>query len=366
MRKTQVALAALALMASTAALAEVKISGVIDIGIANTTKNSLGNGGTFMEQGSYTDHSSIDLDVSEDLGGGMKAYASLGMGFNANGYNDNGGTAGGAGSTTTRLFNRQSFVGLSGEFGSIQIGKQLSPFILSNVLLTNGVGNFYVNRMLMGQGAGLAAGGTGLNFSGFFITNAVQYTAPQIAGFTLTAMTTTPSGTHGNAIDNGAAPDDTNRYTALHVRGPIGPINFTTAYQKRKNSYSSWNAGGTISLADGLTASAGYLSNKNDAAGSTTIGSYNVGVSYALTGATTATLQYATGDDVGNGKPTLTNLTFANALSKRTTAYATWARGTNGISGALGAFLGTVDKDNNTIVLGVAHTFESSASLVLA
>jgi len=69
MKKTQVALAALALVASTAAMAtEVKIGGVIDIGIANTTKNTAGVGGTFMEQGSYTDHSSIDIDVSEDLG----------------------------------------------------------------------------------------------------------------------------------------------------------------------------------------------------------------------------------------------------------------------------------------------------------
>jgi len=353
MRKTQVALAALALMASTAALAEVKISGVIDIGIANTTKNSLGTGGTFMEQGSYTDHSSIDLDVSEDLGSGMKAYASLGMGFDANGYNDNGGIAGGAGSTTTRLFNRQSFVGLSGDFGSIQIGKQLSPFILSNVLMTSGVGNFYVNRMFLGGLGGLAAGGTGLNSSGFFITNAVQYTTPSIAGWTVTAMTTTPTGTHGNVINNTTAADN-DRYTAYRLGGAVGPVSVTAAYQNRKNTYSSYNVGGTMPLMEGLSASLGYLKNTNE--GQDGVGSYNVGVSYALTGATTATLQYAKGDSNG-GSQSLTNITLANALSKRTTAYATWARGTNGISGALGQFLGTVDKDNNTVVVGVAHTF---------
>ncbi len=354
MKKTQVALAALALVASTAALAEVKMSGVIDIGIASTTKNSAGNGGTFMEQGSYTDHSSVDIDVSEDLGGGMKAYASLGMGFNANGYNDNGGTAGGAGSTTTRIFNRQSFVGVSGDFGSINLGKQLSPFILSNVLMTSGVGNFYVNRMFMGGLGGLAAGGSGLNASGFFITNAIQYTTPSISGWTLTAMTTTPSGTHGNAINDGSTPADADRYTAYRVGGALGPMNLTAAYQTRKNTYSSWNAGGSMQLMDGLTGSLGYLTNKND--GADAVGSYNAGLSYALTGATTATLQYAKSDSNG-GNQSLTNLTVANALSKRTTAYATWARGTNGISGALGAFLGTVDKDNTTVVVGVAHTF---------
>ncbi|MEY4468326.1 MAG: hypothetical protein RIR21_2120, partial [Pseudomonadota bacterium] len=70
MKKTQVALAALALVASTAALAEVKLSGIVDIGVGSTTKNSAGVGGTFMEQGSYNDHSAINLDASEDLGNG--------------------------------------------------------------------------------------------------------------------------------------------------------------------------------------------------------------------------------------------------------------------------------------------------------
>jgi hypothetical protein len=131
-------------------------------------------------------------------------------------------------------------------------------------------------------------------------------------------------------------------------------MNLTAAYQKRTDSYSSWNAGGTMQLMEGLTGSLGYLNNKNVSAES--VGSYNVGVSYALTGATTATLQYTKGDSNG-GNQSLTNLTFANALSKRTTAYATWARGTNGISGALGQFLGTVDKDNTTVVVGIAHSF---------
>jgi len=354
MKKTQVALAALALVASTAAFAEVKLSGVIDIGIASTTKNSAGTGGTFMEQGSFTDHSSVDIDVSEDLGGGMKAYASLGMGFDANGYNDNGGTAGGAGSTTTRIFNRQSFVGVSGDFGSINLGKQLSPFILSNVLMTNGVGNFYVNRMFLGGVGGLAGGGSGLNASGFFITNAIQYTTPSFSGWTVTAMTTTPSGTHGNVINAGTTPADADRYTAYRLGGAVGPLNLTAAYQNRKNVYTSSNVGGTMQLMEGLTGSLGYLTNTNE--GASSVGSYNFGLAYALTGSTTAYLQHAAGDKNG-GNQMLTNLTVANALSKRTTAYATWARGTNGISGALGAFGGTVDKDNTTIVVGIVNSF---------
>jgi len=354
MKKTQVALAALALVASTAALAEVTLSGVIDIGVASTTKNTAGVGGTFMEQGSYTDHSAIDFNISEDLGSGLKAYASLGMGFDANGYNDNGGTAGSVAGAGQQIFNRQSFVGVSGDFGSLQLGKQLSPFILSNVLMTSGVGNFYVNRMFLGGAAGLAAGGTGLNRSGFFITNAIQYTTPSISGWTLTAMTTTPSGTHGNELNNNAVAADADRYSAYRVGGVLGPLNLTAAYQSRKMTYKSWNVGGTMQLMEGLTGSLGYLKNTNEGADS--VGSYNAGLSYALTGATTATLQYAK-SDINGGDQSLTNLTLANALSKRTTAYATWARGTNGMTGALGHFLGTIDNDTTTLIVGVAHSF---------
>ena len=62
MRKTQVALAALALMASTAALAEVKISGVMDVGIGRTSGNG-GVGGVYVTNGAFVDHSAIELDA---------------------------------------------------------------------------------------------------------------------------------------------------------------------------------------------------------------------------------------------------------------------------------------------------------------
>ena len=146
MRKTQVALAALALMASTAALADgVKISGQIDLGIFNTSsgRDVAGNtpaGGTYMEQGGYLDHSSVTLSADEDLGGGMKIGAVLEAGFNANGVIDNGGNAGNPGA----LFNRQSYMYIGSEAGTLGLGKQLSPYILSMALTNGGFGSFWV------------------------------------------------------------------------------------------------------------------------------------------------------------------------------------------------------------------------------
>ncbi|MEY3791128.1 MAG: hypothetical protein RLZ09_1964, partial [Pseudomonadota bacterium] len=50
-----------------------------------------------MEQGGLLDHSSLTINSTEDLGSGLKAFATLEAGFNANGFSDNGG---GAGNTT--------------------------------------------------------------------------------------------------------------------------------------------------------------------------------------------------------------------------------------------------------------------------
>ena len=63
MKKTQVALAALALVASTATMAEVKISGVLDFGVGHTT-----NHGSYMEQGAFSDHSSLIVASGAAIG----------------------------------------------------------------------------------------------------------------------------------------------------------------------------------------------------------------------------------------------------------------------------------------------------------
>jgi len=87
MKKTQVALAALALVASTAALADgVKVSGQMDVGVGNTT-----GVGTYMEQGGWADNSNITFSGDETLGNGMKAFFTLASGFTQNGDPGNGG-----------------------------------------------------------------------------------------------------------------------------------------------------------------------------------------------------------------------------------------------------------------------------------
>lgn len=369
MKKTQVALAALALVASSAALAtEVKLSGQIDVGVFSTGKDANGaNGGAFMEQGALLDHSSIQIDVKEDLGNGLKAFAVLESGFNANGYIDNGGTGnngvGGTTSVSNPMFNRQSYVGLSSDaLGTVGLGKQLSPFILSQALTNFGVGSFWVNRLAVGHGGtggAFAAGGNGLAAVGFFIPNAVTYTSPSIAGFTVRAMTTTKNGTQNNSIqENDTTAGTDNRYSSFSVDGNVAGAFVSAAYQTRKDAYTSMTIGAVYPVMEGLSIMANYMSDKNKI-DDVTVKSWAVGGKYTLVAGTDLILQYAqnNGDNDTALKRRLTNLTLTHSLSKRTTAYAMVGQGKQ-VGGTIGNFGNDYEGKNNTSYgVGIAHSF---------
>ena len=362
MKKTQVALAALAVMASSATVAtNVTISGVIDVGVFHTGKDANGVGGTFMEQGGLTDHSSITIGVNEDLGNGLKAFAVLESGFNANGGIDNGGNAGNSNS----LFNRQSFIGLSSDsLGTIGLGKQLSPFILSQALTNFGVGSFWVNRLIVGHSeptlGAVSGGGNGLNQVGFFIPDAVTYTSPSIAGFTLRAMSSTKQGTQGNAVrpDDYSIAGSSNRYDSLSIDGNIAGAFVSAAWQQRKDAYSGYTIGAVYPVMEGFSIMANYMSDKNKV-DDITVKSWAVGGKYTIVAGTDVILQYAqnNGDNDETLKRRLTNLTLTHALSKRTTLYGTLAQGKQ-VGSALGNFGNDMtDKNNTSYGVGVAHSF---------
>jgi len=375
MKKTQVALAALALVASTAALgADVTLGGVIDVGIGSSTGAGTTRG-AYMENGGYADHSSLDIGISEDLGGGMKAFGNLGIGFNANGQSDDPGVGRGLNTANTALavnnnslFNRQAYVGVSGGFGSLSLGRHLDPFVLSNVLMQNYIGMHGVGRMVL-AGAGAAS-------TAFFVNNSVRYQLPEIVpGYTITAFATTPNGTRGNQfVDD----QDTQKLVAYHITGPVGPIAMTAAYHKQTDNWSGYNIGGTMPVMEGFTLSAGYINTKNESTAATSQGqaagakvaSWNLGGSYALTGSTNLIYQHSENDMTNAMK--LDTLMIANALSKRTTLYAAYSRGQNGIGASVGTFGGSVNGTtgeavtgagptaqgtNSAVVVGVAHSF---------
>jgi len=354
MRKTQVALAALALMASTAALADgVKISGVIDAAVASTTGK-----GTYLEQGAWTSVSSITFSASEDLGGGLKAFTNLEAGFGLNGVSANGGAD--ASATPGALFSRQANVGLSGDFGTLTAGLQLSPFIAAAAGSTSGVGNFFVQRIIMGSTAAGCAANCNVQAGGFFIRNAVQYTSPSIMGFTGTFMTNTNGGvdqTGGSGLitQNGAS----DKYMAGSLTGAVGAGTLNIAFDDRKNQDKHWLICGTYPVGGGLTLSGSYMNRSVDAS-STSMGSYNIGGSYALSEATSLIVQYAAADKGKNNATndsTLMNVAVGHTLSKATSVYATYTRGEYASSSLGGRGDSLYTGTNSTFAVGMVKSF---------
>jgi len=154
MKKTLVAVAALAAVAG--AHAEATISGLLDAAITvNGTSSTLGagpNGG-----------SEFTLGVSEDLHGGLKAIGAFTI--HANIFTAADDTTRGDGASF-KSYN--SFVGLSGEFGTIKLGSQWNPVFLASTI-SDVTGRW--NSSSLANPAELQN------------TNSVTYTSPNISGF---------------------------------------------------------------------------------------------------------------------------------------------------------------------------------------
>lgn len=353
MKKSNIALAALALIASTAAMAEgVTVYGVIDAGIAKTTGS-----GTYLDgTGGFNGGNWIGFKGSEDLGNGMKADFQLESGLNTNGLVDNGGAAGAGDNNAGVLFSRVSTVGLSGDFGSVKIGQQLSPYILAQAVGTAGNGHFFVNRIVMGGGgsfgnAAVNMGGGNFGMNGFFIPNAVSYTSPAIGGFTATVLTSTKTGASGGGV---AAADASDRYDALMIGGAVAGVNVTAGYQKRKDTDRGMTLSASYTIGE-LTLAGNYTDFKAEA--TTAVKSWSASGSYQVMPALSVSLQYARNNL--DAAQTLTNVGASYALSKRTSLYATYGTATNGaISGysLRGSYAATGDR-NNTTAAGVIHSF---------
>jgi predicted porin len=351
MKKTQVALAALALVASTAALAgEVKLTGQMDVGVGHTTSV-----GTYMEQGGWSDNSNIAFSGSEDLGNGMKSFFKLEAGFTQNGDPGNGGNG--------KLFSRESLIGVSGDFGTVKLGQQLSPYILTHAITQAGTsGGFWVNRIIMGGGLGAAAVGSGdgaFQVGGFFIANAVSYTTPSINGWTATVLTNTANGAKDGAMATSTS--DADKYTAYNVVGSIGSINLSAGYQNRKNTYTSYVVGGSTSFGD-LTVAGNWSqhtpdSSSTNAFAGTKTGAYLLSAAYKLTDSTSVVGGYAANDI--SSDQNMTNIGVKHDLSKSTFVYATYVRATNGAQSALSqrGNYATSGSDLTTTVVGVSRSF---------
>lgn len=354
MRKTQVALAALALVASTAALADVTAYGSVDAAIVNNSSGTAfagaGNSGTTL----------FGFKGSEDLGSGLKAGFNLEAGVNAStGQLGNGGVL-----QSTSLFNRSANVSLSTEIVGVTLGTQISPFIVAGLAGTTAVGGngAFVPALARLDGGSLAvistntgnaAGGRfDTKTGGFFIPNA---TSLNLSGGGLSASIL-------YRLNGAGAAADGSEYTAASLSGSVANVNLALGYQNAKNVGGATNAAAltetqnTVVAANtsiaGIRLNAAYGNNR----GTTKSTGYILGASMNLTGALSGGLTFADNNQAGIGRQTTLSLQYD--LSKATYTYLNYSTFGTASGGAFASNdNGGLTAQKSLLAVGLAHSF---------
>jgi predicted porin len=382
MKKSLVALAALAVVGAASAQSTVTMYGVVDMGVAqlkdsNNTNaplagiaagdSAIKNG---VQQGTMS-NSRIGFKGTEDLGGGLKANFVYELQTNPD-------------ENTQTLTNRLGTVGLSGNFGAVTIGRQYTPYhnvqlamdLAGNLVATPG---YIVNNH---------------NFNGGRASNAVNYQSPSFGGFTAAAQVaagaTATAGGAGVAqvgtesVVTGGTQAEGKNYglSGIYAAGPlvagvaynsmtnpngyvagIAPITGSSTaivggFGLGSREVKVWAAGASYDFTV-VKASLAYsaLTDTKNAVGATDLTSngYNFSIA-APFGATTLVANLGRANlkqDSSNTDGTITGYQLmANyALSKRTTAYAVYGHDVLNTAAA-----GDVLTRTSTAV-GVRHTF---------
>jgi predicted porin len=199
-KKSLLALAVLASFASAAsAQSSVTVYGLLDAGVTaerGSTDGSITKLATGVQQGNR-----LGFKGTEDLGSGLKANFQLESGFNLDtgtGRQD-------------ALFGRQAFVGLSGNFGAVNLGRQYDPIFVS----MDTIDPF---------STGLTGATTNLMNPGNVRTNnSITYTTPNVQGFSATVL---------YGVGEKAGDSSLGRTIGGSLDYVNGPVVLTLAYDK--------------------------------------------------------------------------------------------------------------------------------------
>lgn len=344
MKKHILAIAVASALPAIAVAQNVSISGALDTGI-----QSYDNGtDTYLKA---FDHglttSRLVFSGSEDLGGGLKASFTLDMRVNPS-----------AGGQNSVAFNRGAFVGLSGGFGTIQIGNNDTTINQDIDAKTSQAANFGLSASIGATAAPTASNGE----LGSDVTNTFRYISPRINGAQLEIGFS--SGNASSATSDGKT--DVLDLAASYEQGPLGiyvgraDSDATTAGTARTSTaFGAKYDLGVVSIG-AFTRKAEMNGNVGDIVINQASAKMPLGDGLALHGV------YATGKikDVNNGKGSGFIVGVTKALSKRTTVYGMFTE-VDSKSGASfvmpglngGSSTAAVGVDPKAVTLGISHTF---------
>ncbi|MDX3904857.1 MAG: porin [Pigmentiphaga sp.] len=312
MKKTLIAAALLVGFAGTAQAQSVTLYGIVDMGYVYDKLD--GSSATNKLDSGALGSSRFGLRGVEDLGNGLKANFQLESGFSADT---------GVQSTSGQLFNRQAWVGLSGGFGEVRLGRQDSL----GFNWFRGAVNPFGNAYLLGQS------NTVFNVDGVEdrFSNSIFYLSPKFSGFqggVGYSFNTAGSETTGNDADNPAY--------SLGVRYDNGPILAVLTYEQQNGADNDPTQADIKNLQLGgaydfgvvkLHAGYGQLRNAAYVSGAEKQNTYLLGVSVPF-GASKIMATYQRVDNVnvnaGNEDKAIDGFAigYNYSLSKRTTLYA--------------------------------------------
>ncbi len=358
MKKSLIALAALAVVGAASAQSSVTLFGVVDASVSYgsgdvSNKTSLKNSGY--------QSSRLGFKGVEDLGGGLQAGFWLEAGVNnddgtgqATNINNQatGGALAGTNGSQGLTFNRRSTVSLMGGFGEVRLGRDYTPQFWSQTVYdpfgTNGVGT---TRTLVGQTFPGFAPYTG-GITAVRASNSVAYLSPSMGGFGIWAQT------YMGENPSSGAPSNAGTGNAIRLTYDGGPISVAGAYSKTiagvGTDLESANIGASYNF--GMATVMGLIT-KERFTGFHDIDGYLIGGLVPM-GPGTIRIAFSNSDN-GTAKTDQLALGYVYDMSKRTSLYGTLVTVNNsgGAFAALNGAVTSVNGSSNGVDLGIKHSF---------
>lgn len=326
MKKTLIAAAVLAASGAAMAQSNVTLYGVVDAWVGSTktglnapSVSQVGSGGLMASRFGFTGE--------EDLGGGLKAIFKLEQGFNSDD---------GTQEIGNEAFSRLAYVGVSGGFGEVTIGKNWTAFddvaYQANTAFDSA---FSAQRNVHLVWATYAD----------HPNNTIKYVSPEFSGATFA---------FSHSLDENAATSaNITDFAVMYSTGPIG-VNF--AYQLQDDAISAneikltaLNGSYDFGVAKLI---AGYGQLKEGTEKTT---EYQIGVDVPLTDVLAISGGYAWSKDkdagIKTGERSGFGIAMTYALSKRTTLY------TGLRSDKVENAAGTKTDETRLLAVGVNHKF---------
>jgi predicted porin len=349
MKKSLIALAVLAASGAAFAQSSVTLFGRLDASVAQVKTEKTGAAPVASLSQTGVNESNLNstfwgMRGTEDLGGGLKANFMLQSRFAM----DTGvGSTGG-------IFDREAWVGLSGSFGAVNLGRIPTAYDDLHGATNNVFNSNFATTTDV-------ADGVGINKYTGTVSNSVKYVSPSFSGVVAAVQYSFGENKQTTPNDVGNATDT----VSLHVRYAAGPLLVGYAYQEEKQAqalvttpqdkrqFNLFAASYDLGVAKIV---GGYTKTDTDTRADK---AYQLGVNVPM-GAFTLAAGYVKEDSERAGFADVEGKGFSLVgtydLSKRTTLYAGVENTkTEASTGASSATITTSKRTN--FATGVRHTF---------